>query len=67
MAAQGMANKMIAYKMGISEGTVKQYLFLAMNKTGARNRTQLAVAFATGNLNRDKDPKNYFMQLAGRL
>lgn len=39
---QGMRNKQIAGEMGITEGTVKIYLFRLFHKTGVRNRFELA-------------------------
>ena len=37
---QGKANKIIAYKLGMSENTVKVHIHNIMRKTGATNRTQ---------------------------
>jgi two-component system nitrate/nitrite response regulator NarL len=39
---QGMRNKQIASEMGITEGTVKIYLFRLFHKLGVRNRFELA-------------------------
>jgi two-component system, NarL family, nitrate/nitrite response regulator NarL len=39
---QGMRNKQIAGEMGITEGTVKIYLFRLFHKMGVRNRFELA-------------------------
>jgi DNA-binding NarL/FixJ family response regulator len=39
---QGMRNKQIAHEMGITEGTVKIYLFRLFHKLGVRNRFELA-------------------------
>jgi len=39
---QGMRNKQIAGEMGITEGTVKIYLFRLFHKIGVRNRFELA-------------------------
>ncbi len=39
---QGMRNKQIAGEMGITEGTVKIYLFRLFHKLGVRNRFELA-------------------------
>jgi two-component system nitrate/nitrite response regulator NarL len=41
---QGMRNKQIAGEMGITEGTVKIYLFRLFHKMGVRNRFELARA-----------------------
>lgn len=40
---QGMANKQIAYKLSMSEHTVKVHLRHIMRKLNARNRTEVAV------------------------
>jgi two-component system nitrate/nitrite response regulator NarP len=42
LVAQGDSNKIIAFKLGLTEGTVKQLLHLLYNKLGVDNRTQLA-------------------------
>lgn len=42
----GLRNREIAQKLGFTEGTVKVYLNRIYNKTGARNRTELAVRAA---------------------
>lgn len=39
---QGLRNKQIAAEMGITEGTVKIYLFRLFHKLGVRNRFELA-------------------------
>ncbi len=39
---QGLRNKQIAGEMGITEGTVKIYLFRLFHKLGVRNRFELA-------------------------
>lgn len=41
-AGDGMASVDIAYKLGLSEGTVRNYLSEAISKTGAANRTEAA-------------------------
>jgi DNA-binding NarL/FixJ family response regulator len=46
---QGESNKAIARHLGIREGTVKVHVRQIMRKLGATNRTQAAVAGATGN------------------
>ena len=40
---QGKPNKLISFELGLSEGTVKQYLYSAFHKTGVANRTELAL------------------------
>jgi two-component system, NarL family, nitrate/nitrite response regulator NarL len=42
----GLRNREIAEKLGVTEGTVKVYLNRIYKKTGARNRTELAVRAA---------------------
>ena len=44
---QGMRNKQIAGEMGITEGTVKIYLFRLFHKLDVRNRFELAQCGAT--------------------
>lgn len=39
----GLRNREIADRLGFTEGTVKTYLHSLFRKTGARNRTELAV------------------------
>lgn len=39
----GLANKQIAFDLGISEGTVKGHMTALMRKLQVRNRTQVAV------------------------
>ena len=43
LAAFGLSNKEIAARLGISLASVKTYLSMAMNKTGAENRFELGV------------------------
>ena len=40
---KGILNKEIAFELGITEGTVKQYIDLLHRKIGARNRTDIVV------------------------
>jgi DNA-binding NarL/FixJ family response regulator len=47
---QGMRNKQIAGEMGITEGTVKIYLFRLFHKLGVRNRFELARCGTLDNL-----------------
>lgn len=47
----GDTNKAIAQRLGITEGTVKMMLHLIYEKTGARNRTQLAMMNSQRNEN----------------
>jgi two-component system nitrate/nitrite response regulator NarL len=43
LVRQGMRNRDIAAKLGITEGTVKVYLHSVFEKTGVANRTELAI------------------------
>jgi DNA-binding NarL/FixJ family response regulator len=47
--SRGDSNKIIARGLGIKEGTVKFHVRQLMRKLGVANRTQIAVAGATGN------------------
>ena len=52
LLAQGLKNKELAYKLGITEGTVKIYLSKLFKKTGAGDRFELAL-YALKNLGID--------------
>ena len=43
LVRQGRLNKQIAASTGLTEGTVKEYMIRIFQKTGAGNRTELAV------------------------
>lgn len=43
LVRQGLRNREIAEKLGITEGTVKVYLHSVFAKTGVANRTELAI------------------------
>ena len=43
LVRQAMANKEIAWQLHLSEGTVKEYLFVIYKKLGLQNRTELAL------------------------
>src|SRR5438270_790129 len=43
LVAQGLLNKQVARRLGVSEGTVKVHLHNIFQKTGVHNRTALAV------------------------
>lgn len=45
LVAQGKPNKVIAYEMGITEGTVKVQISRILDKVGVPNRTALAIWF----------------------
>ena len=40
---QGFSNKEIAHKLGFSEGTIRNYLSVILDKLSLRDRTQLAI------------------------
>lgn len=40
---QAKSNKEIAYELGLTTGTVKEYLFHIFRKLGVSNRTELAL------------------------
>nr|WP_245608791.1 response regulator transcription factor [Treponema putidum] len=48
LVAEGLSNKQIAYKQGLSEGTIKNSISVIFDKTFVADRTQLA-AFAFKN------------------
>nr|WP_322563550.1 LuxR C-terminal-related transcriptional regulator [Granulicatella elegans] len=43
--AEGYNNKEIAEKMYLSEGTIRNYLSLLLEKLNVRDRTQLAIYY----------------------
>ncbi|MCH5251928.1 MAG: response regulator transcription factor, partial [Lachnospiraceae bacterium] len=43
--AEGLNNKEIAEKLFLSEGTVRNYLSIILDKLGLRDRTQLAIFY----------------------
>lgn len=45
LIAEGLSNKEIATKLNLSEGTIRNYLSLILEKLNLRDRTQLAVFF----------------------
>jgi DNA-binding NarL/FixJ family response regulator len=47
LVAQAKMNKEIAAELGLSDGTVKEYLAIIMRRTGARNRMELALRWWT--------------------
>ena len=42
LVADGLSNKEVAYRLGVTEGTVKIHLNRIFDKTGTSNRTKLA-------------------------
>ena len=47
LACQGKLNKEIAHELGLTTGTVKQYMRIVLRKRGVTNRTELAAKFYT--------------------
>ena len=45
LIAEGLSNKEIAEKMYLSEGTVRNYISMILEKLGLRDRTQIAVFY----------------------
>jgi DNA-binding NarL/FixJ family response regulator len=52
LLSRGDTNKVIARRLGMTEGTVKVHVRQIMRKFGVTNRTELAVAFANSVLQR---------------
>ena len=49
LAAEGLTNKEIAYRLGLSERTIQFHLNSVFNKTGTNSRTEaVAVALKNG-------------------
>lgn len=48
--SEGLNNKEISKKLFISEGTVRNYVTMILDKTGLEHRTAIAVNFLRGNL-----------------
>jgi len=49
LVADGLSNKEIAGKLFLSEGTVKNYISVILDKLSLRDRTQLAIQFLKQN------------------
>lgn len=43
LVGRALLNKEIAHRAGMTEGSVKQYLYQISKKVGARNRVELAL------------------------
>ena len=48
--SEGMSNKEISKKLFISEGTVRNYITMILDKTNLEHRTAIAVNYLKGNL-----------------
>ncbi len=48
--SEGLSNKEISSKLFISEGTIRNYITVILDKTGLEHRTALAVNYLRGNL-----------------
>lgn len=48
--SDGLSNKEISSKLFISEGTIRNYITVILDKTGLEHRTALAVNYLKGNL-----------------
>ncbi len=51
---EGKSNKVIAYKLGLSEGTVKVHLRNIMRKLKAKNRTEVAIKSQTMHIDNEQ-------------
>ncbi|MCQ6559236.1 response regulator transcription factor [Paenibacillus mendelii] len=51
LIAKGLANKEIAKKLFISDGTVANHITSILSKTGLEHRTQIAIYYLTGERN----------------
>lgn len=50
LVCTGIGNKIIAHKLGVSEGTVKAHLNKVYRKLGIRNRAALIISFCDNNI-----------------
>ncbi len=48
LIAKGMSNREIAAHLYMSEGTIKNYISVILDKTGLEHRTQIAIYYLTG-------------------
>lgn len=51
LIAEGLSNREIAQKLYLSEGTVRNYISIILEKLGLRDRTQLAVFYYKNRMN----------------
>jgi DNA-binding NarL/FixJ family response regulator len=56
LVARGLSNKVIAHRLGMSQGTVKAHIHNIINKLNVHNRTEAAVARYTQAVNRPAPP-----------
>ncbi len=52
LIAKGLANKEISKKLFISEGTIANHITSILSKTGLEHRTQIAIFYLTGEVNK---------------
>lgn len=52
LIARGLSNKEISRELFISEGTAANYITSILNKTGFEHRTQIAIYYLTGKMDR---------------
>ena len=52
LIAAGLSNKVIAYRLGITQGTVKMHVHMILERLQLKNRTQLAVAMQADEIQR---------------
>ena len=50
LVSRGKANKEIAAALGLTEGTVKEYIHRIFQKVGCTSRTELAIMRARGQI-----------------
>jgi DNA-binding CsgD family transcriptional regulator len=58
LLAQGLKNKEIAYRIGLTEGTVKVYLSRMFHKVGANDRFELALYAIENVLGNRRNPSD---------
>jgi two-component system, NarL family, nitrate/nitrite response regulator NarL len=58
LVLQAKLNREIAFELHLTEGTIKEYLYRIFRKTGAANRTELAV-WAVKHLSQATDERGF--------